>query len=166
MKNNVVIRGPMGVGKTTLADSLFEYFTSHNYLCSKLCQDDVVRFTNRVEPTFENNLVTCTLMASMYSVYQRNDYTTILEGVFYHPDLLKPVLDVGQSKLYRLISDVDVNVKRNENADRSIICPEKKVRKANALFKTMPLEHNEIVIDTTYLSVQQVLEKVVHDYFS
>ena len=160
----VIIRGAMGVGKTTTSRQLFHELSEKGIECSLLHADIVRKFINNREPTYRNRKLGVKNMIDIANNTIEDGYITILEGVFTDQELLNNMKNniSGKYLLVRLGADIDINMSRNKNPDRTFVALEDKIPDAIARYESNKWNNTEeVYYHTNNISANDVAMKIV-----
>lgn len=160
----LIIRGPMGIGKSTTTKKLFNQMHNLDIDCAVIDFDVVRKFGNRRKPTYDNRLLGVKNMISLYKNYLESNYFVILEGVLAEQHMLEMMKNVQPNyKLIRLTSDYNINLNRNNNPDRKWHSEPKMIIKARNMFeKNKKSNPEETIINTTHFSINEVVNKIIN----
>ncbi len=158
MLDYIFIRGPIGVGKTSVSRSLYDRLRL-NYYNPFLLEFDRFRNENVEEQITDLNQQ----RAVELLVHKLNDLIEsrcipIIEGVFYQPELVSYLLNnvYGKSLRIKLFAPVDVCVERNQNRRFS----REEFRVVNTWELLQQDEQGEMVIQTQDRTIEHVVDEI------
>lgn len=166
----VLIRGPMGAGKSSVSRKVYEILRNVPMRAVRLSVDGLKKLTTRSEPEVDVLELTTRIIANMYKEYLPERYFTVIEGVFYDNKFVNPILAINPNiDIYRLHCDYDLNVQRDVNRKSVFSVGKDKIKQAHEIFDKLPLYDNEKIIDTTNMSIDEVagiiVDPIIDNYF-
>ncbi len=154
----IIIRGPLGVGKTTIAKKLADkikgqYFSVDEVIEShKLGYD--VEDNNIAQKSF---LKTNEVLAPQAKEYLEKNIPVIFDGNFYWPSHIEDLIDRLGVKhyIFALQASLDVCIQRDKDRDKTY-----GVDAAKAVYKRSTELKNGIDIDTSQ-SIDQAIAEII-----
>jgi adenylylsulfate kinase-like enzyme len=162
----IILRGVMGAGKTTTGKALFKQLNDHNIQRAYIPYDVMRKFVSNRKPTYDNKILHMKNTIFMANNFINEKYFTIIEGVFAIQNLmniLKKEVN-GSYKSFRLTCKKEICYKRDQSKERLFSTGKENINFANSLFeKNLILNQEEIIIDNSQLSIQQVVDKIISE---
>jgi len=155
MKKLIVVRGPLGVGKTTVSKIL-----SQNLHLEYLSLDKIVDDNHLVPPNADGIPLESYLKANkiIHDIVSKSENSFIIDGCFYYQkqinDLKKKFS--GRIKIFTLISDVEKCIERD--AKREKVYGEDSTRFVHMITTKIKAGCE---IDNSRLTVQETVEKIM-----
>lgn len=162
----MILRGPMAVGKTTTGRALFKYLNKIGIERAFIPFDMLRKLISRREPSYELKKIHTENAVVLANKFISEGYFTILEGVYAIQELLDYLKTNihGEYKLFQLNCDINTLLKRDSSNDRAFSCGCEKINLALQILKENSNKNpEEIIIDNTYLSVDEVVDKIINN---
>lgn len=116
MPKIIIIRGPLGVGKTTIAKILAKKLPAQYLSLDKILEDNGLDSDNGI--SVENFLKANELIAE---ISKSTDQVYIIDGCFYYPGQIADLQNKfpGQIRIFSLQSDLATCISRDAGRDRA-----------------------------------------------
>lgn len=158
MKIILIIRGPAGIGKTTISKLLTKKLEAKYYSYDKILQD------NNIDKIVGNCIPLKNFIeANKIILKEINSLNTqkfiILDGCFYHKDQLDHLKNnyEGEILVFDLKASLDTAIKRN--VERGEKMPQNAVRD---VYKLVSKTSTGIPIDTEGLTKEEIIELILN----
>jgi dephospho-CoA kinase len=163
----IIIDGPIGAGKTTASNLLFEKMKN----VSKLSLDNVKRLYSDFDLNEQNgHRLAAEVGATMTNVYLRKGINVIVEKAFTDGRNLKSFLEKIKTKnvktfIYQIDAPLEIRIKRvrerEKVGDRRKL-PKEKIMKNHRNFTENKYLHAK-VFDSSKLSSKQIVKEILKD---
>lgn len=156
----LILRGSMGVGKSTTCAALYQYLEKMNIPRAFVQSDYIRRITSDRAPTPRNKTFAMENIVDVANNCISAGYFTIIEGVFYEDDFVKRLKsDVrGDYRFIRLTCEREQCYLRDASRQRFHHAGKQAI---DFVFDSFEDYEDEVIIDNSFLSVEETLEKIV-----
>lgn len=155
MKKLIIIRGPLGVGKTTISKILSQRLDSDYLSLDKIIDDNhlVVPGTDGVP--LESYLAANQII---FDVANKGEKTFIIDGCFYYQEQLDDLIKKFNNniEIFTLVGSVETCIQRD--AQRSKVYGEDAARFVHMMTAKI---HTGLEIDTTNQTVEETAEDIL-----
>jgi len=153
MNKIIIIRGPLGVGKTTIAKSLAEKIDAEYISLDKILKDNNLEEKDGIP--LENFLQTNSIISK---IINKNEKTFIIDGCFYYQEQINDLKSKFPNDImfFSLISGVEKCIERD--AQRDIVYGKESTEYVH-MITTKIKEGYEI--DNTDLSIPETLNRII-----
>ncbi len=153
MKKVIIIRGPLGVGKSTIAKLLAKKLHAEYLSIDKILKDSHLEGTGGIP--LENYLKSNEIILHLISNSKK---TCIIDGCFYYQEQIDDLRQKIEDNItiFTLISRVDICIMRDSNRDLSY--GEDAARFVHMITMKVKAGHE---IDNSNLTIQETVEEIM-----
>lgn len=156
MKKLIIIRGPLGVGKTTIATSLAQKFDATYVSVDQIIDDHML------VPSDADGVPLESFLQANQIIRDRVENVAgpvIVDGCFYYREQIDDLVKtfVGDVGIITLLTSVETCIKRDSERDH--VYGEDAARFVHMVTTEIHEGHE---IDTTHLTIEETVERVLH----